>query len=668
MKWYHSLKFKNSLFFLLIGSLFVVAMMLFFTNLKEQRLVERAESAVILATNDVVRELLLAQLRNEQIVEDMADVASVHKVNPLVVKKMLTVPRKNEIVSGGLWFEPYTEDSDKEAVAYFYQRNNSNDFVLIDDYEDQSATSYRNMEFYVLAKHLKEGETFWTKAYRDPVTKVNMITVVAPIYREHKFIGVASLDVIISLKQRQIFSHLIDSKERYFLLADRVGELLIYSKKLASIGISEHSLVNDEVDIEKYAFLNFLSLGLPTNNKSALAEKLLNASADFTPEEAGLLAFEIEHKANGHQEKLKFHSEIIEDDPVFHEPSVLATFYFPHTSWHMVIAIPEHVILKDTIAVYDKIMTMTAIFAILAALMGYLLIRRSIVKPLEYINKQIKRSGSENQSVIICNDKSEIGELVESLNLRNFALNEAHEREQQNEILLLQQSKMAAMGEMLDAVAHQWKQPLNALSMYTELINIDFKSGEVDQAYIEQFQKDVETQINHMTNTLGTFRSFFRPSKELQYFDLYSVIEDVLLLAKDELNKNTIEVHVEEKTKLKLYGSENEFKHLLLNIINNAKDAFIENDVKERIIIIRLLWDQKSIRMEIEDSAGGVPESVIENVFKAHFTTKKEGKGTGIGLYMSEQIAHKHHAKLSVENREMGACFIVAFSELSFKA
>ena len=313
-------------------------------------------------------------------------------------------------------------------------------------------------------------------------------------------------------------------------------------------------------------------------------------------------------------------------------------------------------------------MIMTAIFAILAALMGYLLIRRSIVKPLEYINKQIKGSGSESQTVIICNDNSEIGELVESLNLRNFALNEAHKREQQNEILLLQQSKMAAMGEMLDAVAHQWKQPLNALSMYTELINIDFKNGEIDQAYIEQFQKDVETQINHMTNTLGTFRSFFRPSKELQYFDLHSVIEDVLLLAKDELNKNTIEVGVEEKIKLKLYGSENEFKHLLLNIINNAKDAFIENDVKERIIIIRLLWDQKSIRMEIEDSAGGIPESVMENVFKAHFTTKEEGKGTGIGLYMSEQIAHKHHAKLSVENREMGACFIVTFSELSFKA
>ena len=668
MKWYHSLKFKNSLFFLLIGSLFLVAMMLFFINLKEQRLIERAKPAVMLATNEVVRELLLAQQGNEQIVEDMADIASVHKVNPIVVKKMLKVPRKNEIVSGGLWFEPYAEDDKRESVAYFYHREDNNSFELIDNYESKSPVSYRNMEFYTLAKYLKPGETFWTKAYIDPVTKVNMITVVSPIYRNEKFTGVASLDVKLSTKQQRIFSHLLDSKERYFLLTDRVGELLIFSERLANIGVNAHSFVNSEIDLQKYPFLKFIRHSVAVNKNSDLAEKLLAASADFSPEEAKLLAFELEHKANGHQEKLRFHSAIIENDPVFHEPSVLATFYFPHTSWHMVIAIPEHVILKDTIAVYDKIMIMTAIFTILAALMGYLLIRRSIVKPLEYINKQIKRAGSESQTVIVCNDKSEIGELVESLNLRNFALNEAHTREQQNEILLLQQSKMAAMGEMLDAVAHQWKQPLNALSMYTELINMDFKSGEVDAAYIEQFQKDVETQINHMTNTLGTFRSFFRPSKELHYFDLHSVIEDVLLLAKDELNKNTIDVRVEEKTKLKLYGSENEFKHLLLNIINNAKDAFIENDVKERTIIIRILWDQKSIRMEIEDSAGGIPESVIDNVFKAHFTTKEEGKGTGIGLYMSSQIAHKHHAKLSVENRETGACFIVTFSELSFKA
>ena len=105
MKWYHSLKFKNALFFLLVASLFVIAMMLFFTSLREQRLTERSKSAVTLATNDVVRELLLTQQRNEQIVEDMADVASLQMFDPRVVTKLLQAPHENEIISGGVWFE-----------------------------------------------------------------------------------------------------------------------------------------------------------------------------------------------------------------------------------------------------------------------------------------------------------------------------------------------------------------------------------------------------------------------------------------------------------------------------------------------------------------------------------------------------------------------------------
>jgi signal transduction histidine kinase len=332
----------------------------------------------------------------------------------------------------------------------------------------------------------------------------------------------------------------------------------------------------------------------------------------------------------------------------------------------MLIAIPEHVILKDTIAVYDKIMIITAIFALVATLMGYLLIRMSIVKPLQSITEQVQAIELDQDVEIKLNDKSEIGLLAESFNMGMKELNTAREKERRNEALLMQQSKMAAMGEMLDAVAHQWKQPLNALSMYAELIKIDYEDGEVDQAYIEQFQEDIETQINHMTDTLGTFRTFFRPTKELHAFELHQVIDDVLLLAKDELTKNTINVEVIEEGKLELFGSENEFKHLLLNIINNAKDAFNDNGIKNRNITIRIITDDKKSRLEIEDSAGGIPESVIENVFKAHFTTKEEGKGTGIGLYMSSQIAQKHHAELRVENREKGACFIVDFSELSF--
>jgi len=669
MKWYHSLKFKNSLFFLLVGSLFVLAMMLFFTNLKEKRLMERAEIAVKLATTDVVRELLLTQQRNEQIVEDMADVASLKNIDSTVVRKLLRVSRKSDIVSGGLWYESYAEKRDQESYAYFYYREgNSSDFVEISDYQSKSDVPYRDMEFYLLAKQLKEGETFWTKAYIDPVTKVRMITVVSPIYRKEQFIGVASLDIELIHKQKQIFSDLINSKERYFLLADRAGELLIRSTKLSSTGLNKESLKKSVLDENQYNIMEFLFYFQSHEENTTLVDGLLKTFDDFTEDEVKQLAYELEQKGHDSQQQLLFHSKVVQDDPIFHEPSVMAAFYFPHASWHMLIAIPEHVILKDTIAVYDKIMIITAIFAVMASFMGYLLIRGSIVKPLESITNQIQQVELDENIEIVINDKSEIGLLANSFNIGIRELTDARENERRNETLLMQQSKMAAMGEMLDAVAHQWKQPLNALSMYAELIKINYEDGEVDQVYIEQFQEDIETQINHMTDTLGTFRTFFRPTKELHSFELHQVIDDVLLLAKDELTKNTINVEVIEEGTLELFGSENEFKHLLLNIINNAKDAFNDNGIKTRNITIRIITDESAPRLEIEDSAGGIPSQVIDNIFQAHFTTKEEGKGTGIGLYMSSQIAQKHHAELRVENREAGACFIVTFTPLSFHA
>ena len=659
MKWYHSLKFKNIFFFVTIGLFFVLAIVIALGNIKERRLGERANSAVVVATSGVIQELLKTQHRNEQIVEDIADVAGVH-ISKEILKKLLDVPQKDEVVSGGLWFEPFAIDKDKKNLSYFFHREEGGGFEEVSTYSQKLGISYRKMEFYVLGRQLKEGETFWTKVYTDPVTKVRMVTVVAPIYKKSLFIGVASVDLKLSLNQKKTISDLLHSDEKYFFLTDRVGTPI-----LKSIDMDINSSKKNIAELKKLILKNLNISHQHAYVKAPLVKELLSESQDFTLQEAQQIAFELDHLSGLHKESIQTQSILVKDDPIFHERSVVTAFYMPHTSWYMLVGIPEHRILGDIIEVYREIIVVTALFALLAALLGYLLVRSSIVRPIQDISEQVRALGTHTDVKIETDDRGEIGLLVESFNIKTEALRVAKEREQQNERLLLQQSKMAAMGEMLDAVAHQWKQPLNALSMYAELIQIDYEEGIINQEYIEQFQKDIETQINHMTDTLGTFRSFFRPSTALAPFDLRSVIDDVLLLAKDELTKHTINVSVEEETALELYGSSNEFKHLLLNIINNAKDAFIENEIKERQITIRTIGGERP-RLEVEDSAGGIPESIIDNVFQAHFTTKESGKGTGIGLYMSVQITEKHHAKLQVENREKGACFIVLFSPHSF--
>ncbi len=325
-------------------------------------------------------------------------------------------------------------------------------------------------------------------------------------------------------------------------------------------------------------------------------------------------------------------------------------------------------LIENSNALFVNMLIVTFLLAILSTLIGYVALRKLFIKPIESINKQLESMPTEN-GLLYCQDKGEIGMLVDNLNARTINLAKARAKEAKEhqlrvaqEEMLMQQSKMAMVGEMMDSVAHQWKQPLNALTLYSELIRNDFEEGSVDQAYIEKFRKDIQTQIDHMVNTLDEFRSFFRPNKEKRAFNLLDVVNSALFLAKDDILKNRILVKIEREDEIVLEGFENEFKHLILNIINNAKDAFIENEIQHRLLRIRLISSKDGDSLEIEDNAGGIPKEVLGKIFEANVTTKEEGKGTGIGLYMSRQIAQKHHALLSAENREQGACFTVSFN------
>ena len=227
----------------------------------------------------------------------------------------------------------------------------------------------------------------------------------------------------------------------------------------------------------------------------------------------------------------------------------------------------------------------------------------------------------------------------------------------QNERMMAQQAKHAALGEMMDAVAHQWKQPLNAITMLTDLLIIEHRQGSVDEAYLKEFKSDMWSQVDHLLTTLSEFRSFFRPDKTSEVFNLKETIDALLLLLKDELMKYTVSVSVECSNEITINVIKNEFKHILLNILNNSKDAFIENEIASREIKINVVQDEDVVTIELSDNAGGIPEHVLPEIFKANVTSKAEGKGTGIGLYMSKQIADKMSADLTAENREQGALF-----------
>lgn len=234
------------------------------------------------------------------------------------------------------------------------------------------------------------------------------------------------------------------------------------------------------------------------------------------------------------------------------------------------------------------------------------------------------------------------------------------EKNKKKEKLLMHQSKLASMGEMIDAIAHQWVQPINVIKLRVDVLVETFRYGEVDQNQMDEFKEKIGLNIDHMMTTLNEFRAFFRPNTKTEVFDVKEMIDRVLLLVKDEFLNNKIEISVNEINGFNIVGVENEFKHLILNLLNNAKDAFNENNTpfEKRKIEINIKKEGKKECIEVIDNAGGIKKDLIDNIFSANISSKKSDKNSGIGLYLSSQIAQKYNGVLKVENLFEGAKFI----------
>ena len=230
--------------------------------------------------------------------------------------------------------------------------------------------------------------------------------------------------------------------------------------------------------------------------------------------------------------------------------------------------------------------------------------------------------------------------------------------------ILLEQSKLVAMGEMIDIIAHQWKQPLNSIVMHASMIENSLESMD-KEALQNEFQEcysNLNMQIDHLLETLNEFRTFFRPNNTLEVVSIQSIIDSTLVLLKDELLSHQIQIHVECDPKLSLKVYPNDIKQLFINIIINAKEAMVNNNVasNQREIFIKCYKQNSHIILQIKNSGSSIDESIIENIFNMNFTTKQESGGTGIGLYMCSLICEKYNAEIKAYNDD-GVVFEITF-------
>ncbi len=237
-----------------------------------------------------------------------------------------------------------------------------------------------------------------------------------------------------------------------------------------------------------------------------------------------------------------------------------------------------------------------------------------------------------------------------------------NKEKQKNRQFIIQQSKLAEIGEVFSSIAHQWKSPLIEITAIAQELFYSKKC--IAQKEDESFVKDIMNQVTYMTDTINDFQKFIMPSNEKTQFNIYEAIKAMLEIINHNMKYNSIkiDVQVEDNTDLLVSGYKNECMQTFLNIVNNAKDALLNNDYKNRYINIKIYNENEFLVVTIKDNAGGIKNDNIYDIFKPYFTTKSDGHG--IGLYMSKVIIEdKMGGIIQVQNIDNGAIFTIKLDQ-----
>lgn len=267
-----------------------------------------------------------------------------------------------------------------------------------------------------------------------------------------------------------------------------------------------------------------------------------------------------------------------------------------------------------------------------------------------------------------------IGQDITQLQANEDTLKEQLEQQSQINLeqqqLMFNQAKMAAMGEMIGNIAHQWRQPLNALGLMIQGLEDANLHGALSALYLEDMTQKSMDKITFMSHTIDDFRNFFQPDKKKESFDVVVAIKKTIDIIGTTLENNDIRLIYEgfDENKYFVEGYRNEFQQVALNLLNNAKDALLANAYAEKSIRIFISLVDDSLYIHFEDNGGGIHESIIERIFEPYYTTKTDGQGTGIGLYMSKMIIEQNMGgQLDVSNHAYGACFTIKLKILENK-
>lgn len=350
-------------------------------------------------------------------------------------------------------------------------------------------------------------------------------------------------------------------------------------------------------------------------------------------------------------------------------------------AWHIVLT-DEARSSGETAEIAIKTILLSSIVLGITLVFSSVMLARWVARPIVNLSQVARSIGMGHLDTRVkVHSRDEVGLLAESLNEMASNLQETMaskeslqelvqegiEKYQKQEAMLVHQSKLAALGEMIGAIAHQWRQPLSAIG--GTLINIEesYEYGDLTKEYLRKQLDGAEKSLHFMSRTIDDFRNFFAPSKSKMEFSIQKAIQESITIVNAQMHDHEIEIRFTEREGAwTVFGFPGEFKQVMLNLFGNSKDAINQqvrsNKIKKGEGFIHIDLDQQdsAITITVKDNGGGIPQHILSRVFDPYFTTKEQGKGTGIGLYMSKMIIEDNmDGHLTVRNEEDGAVFSI---------
>ncbi|PKI81546.1 histidine kinase [Malaciobacter halophilus] len=267
------------------------------------------------------------------------------------------------------------------------------------------------------------------------------------------------------------------------------------------------------------------------------------------------------------------------------------------------------------------------------------------------------RLSQETNSNALNELKKMINDMIDNLEIK---IQDEIDKRVEQEQILIQQSKLAAMGEMIGNIAHQWRQPLAQISAIHMNMKVTYDFNKFTKEYLNSKIKEANKLTSYMSQTISDFQNFFKPQGEKEEFSVEKACKEAYFIIESSLKYHGIELSFDVKEDSKVYGYKNEYSQVILNVLSNAKDILLERGVKNPAINVEIKSGDNYAIVKIEDNAGGIKDSIKDKIFDPYFTTRHKTQGTGIGLYMSKNIIERNmNGFINVRNINSGALFTI---------